>query len=402
MLPEFTSPFSRDVPLIRLGVFLACSLTLILLTILTPQLGWFRQFEHWTDDVRTLLLSDSLAGQHPKIAVVLIDDNTLRHFKVSARSPLDREMLAKIVELVKDSGAGAVGIDVFFARRTTQANDDTLVETLKKPGIPIILGAADDRAPMESWQRDFQSGFLGDAGRPAGFLNLRKEGGDEVVRYHPNAAADPRFPFSFSLLLARTLNPETLPAEGRRIAWLNPPSDGTKLVFRTVLAHHLEANDGSQLPKVTGGSQLKGRIVLIGANFARDDQHRTPFNVWQDEKMPGVAVHAQMTADLLAPNRAVRDALPWAVRTLIVVLGAGGLLVGWLLSRSPVSDLLGWGLATVLLIGINAVAFYYWRTTFPFLLSAFAWVVGVAGGRSFAVLMDWYAAQKADSPSPLP
>jgi CHASE2 domain-containing sensor protein len=118
--------------------------------------------------------------------------------------------------------------------------------------------------------------------------------------------------------------------------------------------------------------------------------------------MPGVAVHAQMTADLLAPNRAVRDALPWAVRTLIVVLGAGGLLVGWLLSRSPVSDLLGWGLATVLLIGINAVAFYYWRTTFPFLLSAFAWVVGVAGGRSFAVLMDWYAAQKADSPSPLP
>jgi hypothetical protein len=39
MLPEFTSPFRRDMPLIRLGVFLACSLTLIFLTLLTPQLA---------------------------------------------------------------------------------------------------------------------------------------------------------------------------------------------------------------------------------------------------------------------------------------------------------------------------------------------------------------------------
>jgi CHASE2 domain-containing sensor protein len=173
-------------------------------------------------------------------------------------------------------------------------------------------------------------------------------------------------------------------------------------VFPAVLAHDLFAFDGAQAGKVAGGSQLKGRIVLIGANFVRDDQHRTPFNVWQDEKMPGVMVHAHMTADLLAPDRALQPASPGSVRFLVFLLGLAGMLAGWRLSRYGLADWLGWGFATVLLIGINAFAFYYSRLTFPFMLPAFAWVVGVAGGRSLAVLADWHAARKADSPSPLP
>ena len=90
------------------------------------------------------------------------------------------------------------------------------------------------------------------------------------------------------------------------------------------------------------------------------------------------------------------------VRILVLLLGLGGLLAGWGLSRFGLADWLGWGSATALLIGINAVAFYYARQTFPFLLPTFAWVVGVAGGRSLGVVLDWYAAQKADSPRQLP
>jgi CHASE2 domain-containing sensor protein len=390
-------------PLIRLGVFLACSLTLIFLTLLTPQLAWFRQFEHWTDDVRTLLLSDSLPGYHSDIAVVLIDDNTLKHFRAEMRSPLDRRMLAQIVDGVRRAGARAIGVDVFFLRPTIPDNDKKLVDVLKNSAAPIVLGAADERAPMETWQRDYQANFLASVGHTAGFLNLRKEGSDEVVRYHPNAAGSQEFQHSFSLLLARTLKPATKTAEGRRIAWLSAPSDGSKGVFPTVLAHDLFAfGDAAQAGKFVGGSQLKGRIVLIGANFVRDDQHRTPFNVWQDEKMPGVMVHAHMTADLLAQDRALQPASPMRVRILVLLLGLGGLLAGWGLSRFGLADWLGWGSATALLIGINAVAFYYARQTFPFLLPAFAWVVGVAGGRSLGVVLDWYAAQKADSPSQLP
>lgn len=389
-------------PLLRLGVFLLCSLALVVLTVLAPDLRWFRQFEHWTDDARTLLLSDSLDGQHPDIAVVAIDDNTLRHFGITSRSPLDREMLSQIVARVKRAGARVIGIDVFFLRATTPAKDELLMAAIKDPGVVIILGVADERAPMQTWQRDYQASFLKQAGQPAGFVNLRRETSDEVVRYHPSPAANPAHAFSFSLLLARALKPATAPLDGRRIAWLNPPSDGTKHVFRTILAHDLFAFEGGAASSnIESGSQLKGRLVLIGANFVRGgDEHRTPFNIWNNEKMPGVMVHAHMIADLLAPHRAVSEAAATPVRLLAVLLGGTGLLLGWLLSRNFVVDSMGWGFATVLLVGINAAAFYYWRTTFPFVLSVAAWAIGIAAGRSLAAVTGWLALQNKSQAPP--
>lgn len=379
-------------PKLRLVIFSLCLLVVTLLIILAPEQDWL-PLEHSSDDLRVALLSDRLPGAHPKIAVITINEETLSYFGVDSQvRPLDREMLRKIIERIDASDALGIGLDIYFARPSREGErdkDEALIKALKDSPKKIVLGVWDERGELIPRQRDFQEDFLRQTGRPAGFLNLRREITDKVVRHHPTPADNGAHPESLSLLLARVVNPKTEPADGRRIAWLKPPRDGTRSAFVTIPAQDLFPARQGAAP-VRPGSQLAGRVVLIGADLPALDRHRTPL----DDEMAGVFVHAHMLADLLAPERSISEASTGAVRTLLFLLAAAGLLLGWILSKSGLAEMIGWSFATVLLVGINAVAFLYWRTTFPFVLSALTWVVGVTAGRSLYVLTTWLTAQK--------
>ena len=72
------------------------------------------RFEHAMADARTGLLSDRLPSQHPSVAMVGIDDQALSEFKT--RIPIDRGLLAKVVDAVDAAGAKVIGIDILFFR----------------------------------------------------------------------------------------------------------------------------------------------------------------------------------------------------------------------------------------------------------------------------------------------
>ena len=72
------------------------------------------RFEHAMADVRTVAASDQLPSQHPHVAIVGITDQTLNDSR--AVLPIDRALLARLVDAVDAAGAKVIGIDVLFYR----------------------------------------------------------------------------------------------------------------------------------------------------------------------------------------------------------------------------------------------------------------------------------------------
>ena len=110
--------------------FLLCAVFAVLATLLVAEIvpryapGLLR-FEHMLGDVRTAYLSDRLPSQHPHVAIVSITDETLKDSKV--RQPIDRALLARLVDAVDAAGAKVIGIDILSrtdaARRQREPAD---------------------------------------------------------------------------------------------------------------------------------------------------------------------------------------------------------------------------------------------------------------------------------------
>src|SRR5215813_6327060 len=99
-------------PLILSGVF-AILATLLLADLAPRYAPGLLRFEHYLGDVRTALLSDQLPSQHPKVAIVAITDGTLEGYKTIL--PVDRHLLARVVDALDAAGAKVIGLDFLFA-----------------------------------------------------------------------------------------------------------------------------------------------------------------------------------------------------------------------------------------------------------------------------------------------
>jgi adenylate cyclase len=348
--------------------------------------------EDWSSDRRTAWLSPAVARPHPKVAIVSITDDTLDAYKAAGMRPLDRGMLAEIVRAVDHQGACAMGLDVYVLRQTTREKDDALIAALADARMDVVMGVADSRVEMPPQQREYQAGFLQRVGRATGFLNLRRDNADDAVRQHPRGAGDGIYPKAFAQRLAESAVPalaarDSLSDSSRRIAWLTvtPPAMAP---FLTVPAHKLP--DRLSSPRQTcvpGGATddttLKNRIVLIGAHFPNVDHHRTPFTVTTGRDMPGVDIHAQMTAEFVdGAARQIREPDGIVMRLLLAALGALGFAVGWALWRTSIVYSLGWGFGAALVVAVGLATFYLFNMVLPFAACVLMWVLGVTAGRS--------------------
>src|SRR5262245_44608495 len=189
-------------PLILSGVF-ALITTLILADLAPRYAPGLLRFEHYMGDVRTTLLSDQLPSQHPSVAIVAITDDTLAGYR--AYLPVDRDLLARVVEAVDGAGAKAVGLDFLFTSPATDGSDVLLIDAIRRARAKIVLAAADERTGLTEAQRDKQQAFFREAERPAGYSNLATER-DSVVRFmaQPYADAKPAFAKSFPAQLAES------------------------------------------------------------------------------------------------------------------------------------------------------------------------------------------------------
>lgn len=357
-------------PLIRALTGLASLAALVALLFVPAFAPWVVRFDHSTADWRTAYLSDRLPTQHPRIALVVINDATLREYP---SSPVDRGLLARIVNAIDAAGARAIGIDILFFKATEEAKDQALVDALKAAKAEVVMGAVDERGEQEAFQREFQKAFLKRVGRSVGYLNLRHER-DDVVRYaaYPQRASD--YPKSFARLLAAAGGSDMID-DGRAVPWLLPPKDGSP-TFLTIPAQDLLAGG----PAVA--AKMKDRIVLVGGDFPLRDRHRTPLSLLSGDGTTGLAIHAHIVAGMLEPKRAISELSVETRSVLLVIVGALGFLLGWKLWQTNIVQFLGWTAATGALLAIDAAVFVQGKVLLPFTLTLLAWFLGVTAGRS--------------------
>ena len=369
-----TTPFRR--PLLLSAVFAV--LATLLLADLAPRFApGLLRFEHYMGDVRTVLLSDQLPSQHPQVAIVAITDDTLAGYKTYL--PVDRHLLARVVDALDAAGAKVIGLDFLFAAPAPDDHELLLIDSIRRARATIVLAAADERVGLTQAQRDKQQAFLRDAGRPVGYANLATER-DSVVRFMapPFAGAGtPAFPKSFAALLAESAG--SAPAEWRpRIAWLRTPLDGSDVFLAAGAETLLRPADDPVARIVREG--LKGKIVLVGGMLREIDTHLTPLTNSPDEKMHGVAIHAQIAAQTL-DGRSVGqlETNSLALRLALAGVAAIGFLVGWRY-RLKRQGLLASGVASAVIVAVDTIVFWQFRIILPLVLALAAWFLGEFSG----------------------
>lgn len=366
----------RGVPKLRLLLGAGSVLCIGALLTLPSFAPWLSRAEYWTADWRTAFLSYRAPAQHPRIAIVAINDNTLKDY---ASSPIDRGLLARIITAIDAAGAKVIAVDVFFLKKTEPDKDAALLAAIRGATASIILGAIDERGALEPFQRQFQTSFLTEAGRPAGYLNLRHES-DDVVRFTASPAPNSAFPKSFARLLMEADGAVSIDDAGKPIPWRLQPADGAE-TFLKIPAQDLLAAPASL-------ERLKDRLVLLGGDFPLRDRHRVPLTVRGGDTMAGVTIHAHILAGLLEPSKQISELSPHAVQIVLALVAVLGSLLGWSLWSTSVVNFLGWSFASVVMVGIDAFCFVGLGLLLPFTLALVAWVAGLTAGRSLHFVIE--------------
>ena len=330
------------------------------------------RFEHQLADWRTGLLSDRRAAQHPGIAVVLVNDDTLKGLPYT--SPVDRGILARLVERLDATGVKAIGLDFLFERPTEPAKDEALRQAIRAAMVPVILAGADERAVgLSDEERDYQRDFIAATGRPAGYVNL-DEDRDDVVRRRLAPVPGGDFPRSFAALIAAVDGKVDDHPDGR-MAWLRRPVNNADTFFTVTGTLVLADNAVGTAVR----SQLKGRLVLVGGGFPDRDLHRTPLFAHDGElgsnKVHGVVLHAQALAQIL-DQRSVVELADWPVVLLLSFLG---FTLGVNFHQRGFNWITG-VLSTGLLIGLDLLLFWKLRWIVPYLAASTAWFAGAFSG----------------------
>jgi adenylate cyclase len=333
--------------------------------------------EHWSADLITSRFSTRAATQDTRIVLVYVSAATLADEAYEA--PIDRRLLARLVEAIDHAGAAVIGLDIILDRQSEPDKDRELRDALRNTRAKIVVGALTEPSNGPHIQTEFFLAGDGPRSPEAGYVYLGEHRealvvSDHVVRFI--AADEPappseRIQSSFAAVLARAAGSDFKPAS-HYIDWLLPPADGSE-TFLTLPAEAVLGRGSASLPL---GKVLEGKIVLIGGNFDDRDQHLTPLSVSRDDFFPGVFIQAQVLAQLL-DRRSIYE-LCLGVQLMIA---AGAALVGYWLGRQSGHHYLWLEVATVLglfLIGIPL--FWLFKLIFPYNVVLAAWLGGAAIG----------------------
>ena len=335
--------------------------------------SWLFWVEHWTGDWRTMFLSDRPRDQHEKVAVILVNEDTVAQYPY--RTPIDRGLVARLVTSLDKAGVEAIGIDFLFLKATEPHKERELAAAIKAAKARVVIAVGDNRVELTDRQRQYQGEFLKASGAEPGYANLLT-GSDRIVRFIA-PPADKEFPKSLAVATAK---PDAIPADGpRRIAWLLRPKTGNER-FQSFPAHLLASPEGQATPPAAAALAplLKGKIVFIGADLIGLDRHETPLASWEnDDEMPGVMIHAQVAAQLIDDRRVARvDAT--VLRFIYAFLAAVGLWIGLRFGSAGYS--LYFGTTTLIIAVIDIGLFVSLRQFLPFSACLAALALGLIGG----------------------
>lgn len=244
-----------------------------------------RAFENVLDDLRQAYLSPS-RPQHPKIALVLLDEETLA--ALPCRSPVDRGLLARLLRELAARKPLAIGLDILLDRPTAPAADAALREAMSAVSVPVVVAAPP--GGIAAGEGDVPA--LVPDGIRGGDASLIADPVDGIVRHV--RLRDPAGRPGFAAALAAAAGAHLPEGASLRLVWHRGP-DAETAPFRAFPARAV-----ALLPP----EWLAGRIVLVGAVPDDSDRWTTPLSRLPGAPtLSGVEIHARALAQLLDGER---------------------------------------------------------------------------------------------------
>ncbi len=319
-------------------------------------------------DLRAYYAAD-LVEQDPRLVLVVYTDQTL--INARKRSPLDRGLLAKALKNLDAMGAKAIGIDILFDQ--PQDEDEQLIATLRAMQTPVAVAYAtvatnEDDVVYEQQQYldTFQARLKGTGAVPA---SIRLDNTFGATRVWPKIV--PGLP----PLLGRAMLAEageTAPAfagyEGaidyRRPKYVDAP------LFASLQIDLFAEPDPEVLPFLA--EQIRGKYVLIGGDIVDYDRVETTFTSVDGETPAGIAVHADIIAQMLDGRRLepIPAWMVWAMAVLVVLTAVLTALLEWRARRlAPV-------LVGLLAAFVGIPVGLQFANVDTYGLPAFGWLIG--------------------------
>src|SRR5262249_3107520 len=157
------------------------------------------------------------------------------------------------------------------------------------------------------------------------------------------------------------------------ISWLLAPVDKTETFLTLSAEQVLGRSEGPALPIK---DMLKDRVVLIGGNFSDRDRHLIPLSVSDGQRYPGLFIHAQILAEIIAGRSLSTLSIP-VQGVLLLFAAAIGFWVGHRQTRIHlVTELV----SVIALVGIGILTFIYASLIFPYTGVLLTWLAGVSAG----------------------
>ncbi|MEE4316539.1 MAG: adenylate/guanylate cyclase domain-containing protein [Erythrobacter sp.] len=319
-------------------------------------------------DLRAYYAAD-LVEQDSRIVLVVYTDQTL--INARKRSPLDRGMLARTLRNLDGMGAKAIGIDILFDQ--PQDEDDDLVAALREMETPVAVAYAnlatnkDDIVyEQQQYLEAFQARLADSNARPA---SIRLDNTFGATRVWPEIVPD------LPPLLGRAMLDDAGEADAafdryegaidyRRPKFVDAP------LFAALQIDLFADADPEVLPFLA--EQIAGKYILIGGDIVDYDRVETTFTSINGEVPAGIAVHAEIIAQML-DNRYLAPIPVWVlwVMAILVVLSAAlTALLEWPARR------LAPFLLVLILAFIGIPAFLQVRNVDTYGLPAVGWLVG--------------------------
>lgn len=272
----------------------------------------------WTDylDAKLADLSFTVRGPRPaspEIGLVAIDDATAQ--TLPRLLPLPREVLARLIQTLRQHGAAVIGLDVLLDEPTHPSEDATLIQALQ--GGRVVLATSLRRLPEKPIRCLLPLPEFTRWAAATGYTNPdRPPAADGVTRTFcprtlaPGAGQQAYRSFPLALLETYAVH------SGQPLAGLDHPARPWSQPWTIRYlgpSGQFFAQSAQALLEDEGIAELyRGKIVLIGATFqdpmtGERDAFRTPFHTFASDRPPlgGLELLAQATQTLLE-NRPIR------------------------------------------------------------------------------------------------
>jgi len=278
------------------------------------------------------------------VRIVAIDEATLS--KLPYRSPIDRGVLADILERLDASRARAIGLDYLLDQATVPEKDARLERVIRGMKTPLVVAYTEEPNNVTPQQLAYMRARVPAKDRATTDVPTDPYG--TVRTIHPGRPVKDGYVLSFERALAERSGVHT---ENKTvpIIWHKPPK-GQHYNYFEMSAQALNTIPLVAFQMPSGPSALfKDKVVLIGSDLSLTDLHRTPLAIISDAGiMPGVFIHAYGLSTLL--DKARSPVVGWGVDLLIAfALATLGAFLG----------LLNFHLAPRLIV-LGLAIFAYW------------------------------------------